>query len=138
MTISSSAFLLPMLAFSGHAPTTNLAAPLTGPRVLLDANSTSQTDILNQTSVTAAKTFRVGVILNASARVPLNSVFGWQFAINYDPTILVPQADPFATSSYPDGSGNTVLFGAQASANWAAKITGGSAFGGSNVPPGGG
>lgn len=113
-----------------------LAAPtvVVGPKILLDANSTSQTDVLVQNTVSAIRTFRVGAILNASTTLPLNGVFGWQFAINYDPNVLVPQADPAVTTSYPDGAGSTVLFGSQVPANWAAKIAAGQAFGSFNVP----
>jgi len=110
------------------------AAPVLGPKILLDANSTSQTDVLVQNSVNAVRTFRVGAIVNASATIPLNNVFGWQFAVNYDPNVLVPQADPSATTPYPDGAASTILFGAQTSANWAAKIAASQGFGGFTIP----
>src|SRR5881296_3877755 len=50
------------------------------------------------------------------------AVFGWQFGLNYDPTIFVPLMDPCSTgspicgpaagaSSYPDGAGADVVLG---------------------------
>jgi hypothetical protein len=42
------------------------------------------------------------------------TVFGWQFAINYDPTLVVPQADPAAVPTYPDGADATAKVGSVA------------------------
>src|SRR5438309_721911 len=55
------------------------------------------------------------------------SVFGWQFGLNYDPTIFLPQMDPCSVgspvcgpaagaSTYPDGAGTDVVLGHQAAA----------------------
>src|SRR5437899_6789879 len=55
------------------------------------------------------------------------SVFGWQFGLNYDPTIFLPQMDPCSVgspvcgpaagaSTYPDGQGTDVVLGHQAAA----------------------
>src|SRR5213594_5188883 len=52
------------------------------------------------------------------------SVFGWQFGLNYDPTIFVPLMDPCSAgspicgpaagaSTYPDGAGTDVVLGHQ-------------------------
>ena len=57
------------------------------------------------------------------------SVYGWQFAINYDPTVLIPQANPDPSSAYPDGAGNTVLLGSGTSL---CPVYGGTNFGGCN------
>lgn len=104
--------------------------------ISLDANSTSQTDTIVQTSFTTAKTFRVGAVINATAGNPLPGVFGWQFQINYDPSILIPQADP-ATGSLTDAAVNTVLLGGQAGCcNWAGAVSGGTAFVTQSITPG--
>ncbi|HZD13094.1 MAG TPA: hypothetical protein VE177_06210, partial [Candidatus Binatus sp.] len=88
--------------------------------VLLDAHSTSTTDTLVQASFVPNSTFRVGAIINASAANPLANVYGWQFQINYDPTALVPQADPAISGAYPDGANKTILLGTQTGCcNWA-------------------
>ncbi len=87
---------------------------------------------------TQAKSFRVGAIINATTTAPVSSVVGWQFAITYNKTLLVPQGDPnpAATPSNPllyvDGAQNTVLFGT-GTPNWAGLIANYQAFGGSNV-----
>src|SRR5206468_9083279 len=57
------------------------------------------------------------------------SVYGWQFAINYDPTVLIPKANPDPSSAYPDGAGNTVLLGSGTSL---CPVYGGTNFGGCN------
>jgi len=104
--------------------------------VSLDSSSTSQTDVVISPSSTAVKSFRVGAIINASSTGPLNSVYGWQFTINYNSTAFVPQGDPSAASLYPDGAVNTVLFGAQTTAgtvNWAGLLAASNAFGSSSV-----
>ena len=104
--------------------------------VSLDSSSTSQTDVVISPSSTAVKSFRIGAIINASSTGPLNSVYGWQFTINYNSTAFVPQGDPSAASLYPDGAVNTVLFGAQTTAgtvNWAGLLNANNAFGSSSV-----
>src|SRR5260370_33637006 len=93
--------------------------------VSLDASNTAQNDVLKQATGSFAKTFRVGAIINASTLNPIPGIYGWQFQVNYDPTYLVPQADPSASSLYPDGPENTVLFGAQTTARtatWPCRI----------------
>src|SRR5438105_8149670 len=97
-----------------------------------DANNTSTAnDVLIQTTGSFAKSFRIGAVLtNASSTNPL-TVFGWQFTINYDATLFVPQGDPSAAATYPDGAANTVIFGSQTTAgtvNWAGKIAAQQAF----------
>jgi len=104
--------------------------------VSLDASNTAQNDVLKQLTGSFAKTFRVGAIINASTLNPIPGIYGWQFQINYDPNYLVPQGDPSAISSYPDGAENVVLFGAQTTtgtANWAGRITTNTAFGSSTI-----
>src|SRR5437867_3875088 len=104
--------------------------------VSLDSSSTSQTDVVISPSSTAVKSFRVGAIINASSTGPLNSVYGWQFTINYNSSAFVPQGDPSAASLYPDGAANTVLFGANTGTgqvSWAALIGANQAFGGSTI-----
>src|SRR5436853_7643290 len=101
-----------------------------------DANNTSTAnDVLIQTTGSFAKSFRIGAVLtNASSTNPL-TVFGWQFTINYDATLFVPQGDPSAAATYPDGAANTVIFGSQTTAgtvNWAGKIAAQQAFATSN------
>ena len=98
----------------------------------LDAASLTQTDVLVTSSASDAKSFRVGAVVNASASNPISNLDGWQFTINYNATAFIPQGDPSAASTYPDGSANGVLFGAQtttAAANWAGLIAGNKAFG---------
>src|SRR6266540_1254968 len=104
--------------------------------VSLDANSTSQTDIVNSTDPSPVKSFRIGAIVNATLASPLQHVFSWGFDIFYNATSFVPQGDPSSTSLYPDGSANTVLFGAQTTAgtaNWAGLIQANNAFGSSTI-----
>src|SRR5437867_11822498 len=104
--------------------------------VSLDSSSTSQTDVVISPSSTAVKSFRVGAIINASSTGPLNSVYGWQFTINYNSSAFVPQGDPSAASLYPDGAANTVLFGANTGTgqvSWAALIGARRAFGASTI-----
>ncbi len=108
----------------------------------LDANSASQTDVAVQPSCPAAsplpgclaqtKTFRIGAVVNATSTDPLTGVFGWQFAINYNSTLVVPQGDPNPANPYPDAADTTAMFGAQTTSgtvNWAGKISTGQAFG---------
>src|SRR5438105_521012 len=97
-----------------------------------DANNTSTAnDVVINPTGTFAKSFRIGAVLtNASSTNPL-TVFGWQFTISYDATLFVPQGDPSAAATYPDGAANTVIFGSQTTAgtvNWAGKITAQQAF----------
>src|SRR2546426_6407082 len=77
-------------------------------------------------------TFNTGDSLIAPA------VFGWQFAINYDPAFLVPQADPSALcTGYPDCAnapgqpGGTVLLGSVGSV-CPVYLAGGAVTGGCN------
>src|SRR3989449_8070573 len=79
-----------------------------------------------------SNTFSTGDSLIAPA------VFGWQFAINYDPAFLVPQADPSALSTgYPDCAnapgqpGGTVLLGSVGSV-CPVYLAGGAVTGGCN------
>ena len=98
--------------------------------VNLDAYSTGPKDTLIQTSHSNTGAFRVGVVINATAANPLANIFGWQFQINYDPTMFVPMADPDPASSYPDGAGQIVDFGTI----WATYVSAGEAFAGTNNP----
>src|SRR6267143_547190 len=87
--------------------------------ISLDANNTSQTDILIQSSFKPNSTFRVSALINATAANPLPNVYAWAFQINYDPTILTPQADPAGgggtrCSSAPDCADPVAYLGAQA------------------------
>ena len=110
------------------------AAPVVG--VNLDANSTSQTDVLVSSSANQAKSFRIGAVVNATSANQVSGVFGWQFTINYNATAFIPQGDPSAASLYPDGAANTVLFGAQTipgAANWAGIVAAHGAFGSSTI-----
>ena len=98
--------------------------------VNLDANSVSPIDATVAPSASQAKTFNIGAVVNASSN-PINSVFGWEFQINYNGSAFTPQADPSAFSSYPDGPGITVTFGSQTTAgtvNWAGLIAANKAF----------
>src|SRR3989449_5320137 len=79
-----------------------------------------------------SNTFSTGDSLIAPA------VFGWQFAINYDPAFLVPQADPSALcTGYPDCAnapgqpGGTVLLGSVGSV-CPVYLAGGAVTGGCN------
>ena len=104
--------------------------------VSLDANSTSQTDIVNSTDPSPVKSFRIGAIVNATVASPINNVFGWQFTINYNASAFVPQGDPNPGGLYPDGAFNTVLFGAQTTTgtvNWAGLVGTSQAFGSSII-----
>src|SRR5436309_3271303 len=104
--------------------------------VSLDANSSSQTDIVNSTDPSPVKSFRIGAIVNATAASPINNVFGWQFTINYNASAFVPQGDPNPGGLYPDGAFNTVLFGAQTTigtVNWAGLVGANQAFGSSII-----
>src|SRR3989441_723865 len=86
-----------------------------------------------------ATTFRVGAVFNASAAGGgLGGVFGWQFALNYNTTLVTAIADPSTKipaelvapfcSAYPECAEKTVWFGSQlttGTANWAGAIQGG-------------
>src|SRR2546425_2450738 len=86
-----------------------------------------------------ATTFRVGAVFNASAAGGgLGGVFGWQFALNYNTTLVTAIADPSTKipaglvapfcSAYPECAEKTVWFGSQlttGAANWAGAIQGG-------------
>src|SRR6266516_294984 len=105
----------------------------------LDASNTSQTDTVVSVSASEPKSFRIGVVANATITSPVQRVYGWQFTIGYNSTAFVPQGDPnpLATPDnqyglYPDGAVNTVLFGAQTAfgtVNWAGLISANNAFG---------
>ena len=123
-------------AHNQKTPSAPVAAPLapTGPvyQVSLDANSLSQTDVTVATNATQVMSFRIGAVINSSTTNPLTGVYGWQFGIIYNSTAFLPFGDPSPTSGYPDGAGNTALFGAQTTTgtvNWAGKIAGSQAFG---------
>src|SRR2546426_4445821 len=96
----------------------------------LDAHNTGATDTLVQTSYNPNATFLIGVVLNATALNPISGVWAWQVKLFYDPSVLVPQADPSSSSLYPDGAGNTVQLGGQStgcnpvgSCNWNSAVT---------------
>jgi PKD repeat protein len=103
--------------------------------VSLDTHSTSQTDLLVQTTYNPNSTIRVSAIINATGFNTIPGVFSWQFAILYDPTVLVPQADPAggggspACGAYPDCADPTVYLGSQSTG---CPVSGGSATGGCN------
>ena len=88
----------------------------------LDANSTSQTDVTISSSSTQNKSFRVGVIVNASSAFPLSNVWAWSFEIDYNGSAFVPQGAPGPSSAYPDQAQSAILLGSQTRAgtvNWA-------------------
>src|SRR5437867_4447316 len=123
-------------AHNQKTPSAPVAAPLapTGPvyQVSLDANSLSQTDVTVATNATQVMSFRIGAVINSSTTNPLTGVYGWQFGIIYNSSAFFPLGDPSPTPGYPDGAGNTALFGAQTTTgtvNWAGKIAGSQAFG---------
>src|SRR2546427_2449249 len=69
-------------------------------------------------------------LYNVGERLIGPNVFGWQFAINYDPTYLLPQADPTPSClTYPDCAGNTALLG---SVTTGCPVFGGNVIGGCN------
>ena len=78
------------------------------------------------TSASNATTFRVGAIINATSANSAKGVYGWQFGINYDPTIITPQGDPSPLcTAYPDCGEKTIWYGSQTSigtTNWADAI----------------
>src|SRR2546425_391880 len=120
--------------------------------VNLDANSTSQTDLIVQTTCPSSlpapgclaptKGFRVGAVINASSLNPLLNIQGFQFTIHYNATAFAPQGDPNAAAVpgnpgflYVDGATNTVLFGANlnivsatATTSWNALLASGAGF----------
>src|SRR5467141_1425881 len=59
--------------------------------VNLDAASISQMDTSIASSASNVKSFRVGAIVNATNTNFLSGVLGWQFSINYDKALFVPQ-----------------------------------------------
>jgi len=104
--------------------------------VNLDANSTSQIDVINSTDPNPAKSFRIGAIINTTTSGPISNIYGWQFTIGYNASAFIPQGDPDPSSTYPDGAANTVLFGAQTTtgtASWAGLLAANKAFGSSTV-----
>ncbi len=114
--------------------------------ISLDALSSSQVDNGIEPSNVNATFFRVGAIVNASQTFAcgtscISGVFGWQFSINYDPTVVVPQGGPNPAATpggllYVDSAQKSVQFGAQSTAgnpNWQGLITAGFGFGGFSV-----
>src|SRR5256712_3031713 len=96
-------------------------------------------DVAIRPTSSNATTFRVGAVVNASAAGGgLANVFGWQFALNYNTTLVTAIADPSTKipaglvapfcSAYPECAEKTVWFGSQlttGTANWAGAIQGG-------------
>src|SRR3989454_3121833 len=96
-------------------------------------------DVAIRPTSSNATTFRVGAVVNASAAGGgLANVFGWQFALNYNTTLVTAIADPSTKipaglvapfcSAYPECAEKTVWFGSQitvGAANWAGAIQGG-------------
>src|SRR2546422_791704 len=96
-------------------------------------------DVAIRPTSSNATTFRVGAVVNASAAGGgLAGVFGWQFALNYNTTLVTAIADPSTKipaglvapfcSAYPECAEKTVWFGSQlttGAANWAGAIQGG-------------
>jgi PKD repeat protein len=107
---------------------TAAAAPVFA--VDLSANSTSTTDVVYRASATNTHTFRVGAQVNATAANQIANIGGWQLQINYNSTLLIPQADPNPSGSYPDGADTTANFGTV----WSAQVSAGQAFAGTNSP----
>ncbi|OLD05123.1 MAG: hypothetical protein AUJ07_02150 [Crenarchaeota archaeon 13_1_40CM_3_53_5] len=69
-------------------------------------------------------------IYNLGERLIAPNIFGWQFAINYDPTFLVPQADPGPLCTlYPDCASGPISLGA---ASTGCPVYGGGPTGGCN------
>src|SRR3989449_3736380 len=83
-------------------------------------------DQIIRPAVTNVTTFRVGVIVNSSAAGAVNGLYGWQFSITYNTSIVTPAGDPsqFCTA-YPDCGEKAVWFGSQTNAgnvNWAGAL----------------
>src|SRR5256712_1683870 len=83
-------------------------------------------DQIIRPAVTNVTTFRVGVIVNSSAAGAVNGLYGWQFSITYNTSIVTPAGDPsgFCTA-YPDCGEKSVWFGSQIAAgaiNYAGAI----------------
>src|SRR5213594_4211791 len=115
-----------------------------GVQALLDAKNTGQTDVDStlgpnkvEASNTVSQTFRVGVVVNGSLTVKIPGVYVWQFVVNYDPTVLVPEANPAggggpACNTSPDCADPVLFLGAQTPNCPSALPDGSSAFGGCN------
>src|SRR3989449_3770218 len=83
-------------------------------------------DTLINPAVTNVTTFRVGAIVNASSAGAVNGLYGWQYSITYNTSIVTPAGDPsqFCTA-YPDCGEKAVWFGSQTNAgnvNWAGAL----------------
>src|SRR5881296_927120 len=94
-----------VLGAVGVSTITPVHATTTWP-ILLDTNSTGNTDANPQATNIVAKTFSLGLILEANSTTPMNGVFGWQVSIIYDNTTVVPQGDP-SPASATDEAANT-------------------------------
>lgn len=98
-------------------------------------------DTLVNTSASNATTFRIGAILNTTATNQATStvncggigqiqcgVYGWQFQINYNTSLVTPVGDPSSfCAGYPDCAESTVWYGSQTGSgtvNWAGAIAG--------------
>src|SRR2546422_3769135 len=83
-------------------------------------------DTLINPAVTNVTTFRVGAIVNASSAGAVNALYGWQYSITYDTSIVTPVGDPSRfCSAYPDCGEKAVWFGSQNNAgnvNWAGAL----------------
>src|SRR5438093_2363072 len=111
------------IVVAGAAPPTGTAGFKPDPNIkFIDANANAAYDF-GETVVYAT----AGVTTYpATGALPYigPSVFGWQFGLNYDPTIFVPLMDPCSAgspicgpaagaSTYPDGAGTDVVLGHQ-------------------------
>ncbi len=120
--------------------------------ITIDGQSTGPTDQTIETSASEPKTFRVGVLVSnatstggthpvCTVSFPCGlSLYGWQFGLTYDPTVLIPQGDPnpLATPGNPNGfyvdsAEGTILLGNQPNigeggATWATLFESGHAF----------
>ena len=123
------------ITFAGtnHIGLPNIQTAVAAPVFAIDlsANSTSTADIAYRPSATNTHTFRVGAEINATGANQIANIYGWQFQINYNASILIPQGDPNALNPvHPDGADNTAMFGSV----WAAQLSANQAFAGTNSP----
>jgi PKD repeat protein len=100
--------------------------------ITIDAQSTSTSDTTVESSFSTAKSVSVGVLVanatNAGGTLPkctvawpcALSVFGFQFGLSYNSSVVVPQGDPNPAATpgnsaglYVDGAQTAVLFGGQ-------------------------
>src|SRR2546425_2345575 len=94
--------------------------PTSGQRGVCDTTITPTNSVV--------QTFRVGAIINASTAATVTGLYGWQYSISYDSSLVTPAGDqsPVCTA-YPDCGEKAVWFGSQANTvagnvNWASAL----------------